>query len=176
MKIIKKLVLTLLLFVGVTSYTHAQSKIAHINVQTLLTEMPEMQAIQAELQKLEQTYTADITASIKELQAKSKAVQDEVSTLTDEQIKARRAEFDKKAEELDNMQSNINEAQKAAYQDLQQKRQEKMAPLYKKVQDAIESVATKLGYDYVLDATQGGGIIVAKGKDLLPDVKKELGI
>lgn len=176
MKIIKKLALTLLLFIGVTSFTNAQSKVAHINVQQLLTEMPEMQTIQAELGKLEQTYTADIQASIKELQAKSKAIQDEISALTDDQIKARKAEFDKKAEELDNMQANIEQAQKAAYQDLQQKRQEKIAPLYKKIQDAIDSVASKQGFDYVLDATQGGGVIIARGKDLLPDVKKELGI
>ncbi|MGB6150357.1 MAG: OmpH family outer membrane protein, partial [Pricia sp.] len=32
------------------------------------------------------------------------------------------------------------------------------------------------GYDYVIDAQAGGGLIVANGKDLLADVKKEFGI
>jgi outer membrane protein len=40
---------------------------------------------------------------------------------------------------------------------------------------AIEKVAAAQGIQYVMDSTQGGGVIVAKGKDLLPEVKKELG-
>ncbi|WP_431111565.1 OmpH family outer membrane protein, partial [Winogradskyella poriferorum] len=40
---------------------------------------------------------------------------------------------------------------------------------------AIEKVAAAQGFDYVIDATPGLSLIVAKGKDLLPDVKKELG-
>jgi len=36
-------------------------------------------------------------------------------------------------------------------------------------------VATALGFDYVLDATQGYGLLVSRGKNLMTDVKKELG-
>jgi len=36
-------------------------------------------------------------------------------------------------------------------------------------------VASAQGYDYVIDAQAGGGLIVAKGKDLLADVKTALG-
>ena len=31
------------------------------------------------------------------------------------------------------------------------------------------------GFDYVLDSTQGQGVILANGKDLMADVKTELG-
>ena len=42
-----------------------------------------------------------------------------------------------------------------------------------KAKAAIEKVAAAQGFDYVLEA---GGLIVAKGKDLLADVKAEMGI
>ena len=36
-------------------------------------------------------------------------------------------------------------------------------------------IANSLGFDYVLDSTQGQGVIVANGTDLMEEVKKELG-
>jgi len=48
-------------------------------------------------------------------------------------------------------------------------------PQTKKAKEAIERVAAAQGYDYVVDASPGSGVIVAKGKDILADVKTELG-
>ena len=50
-----------------------------------------------------------------------------------------------------------------------------MKPLIDKAKAAIDKVATGLGYDYVLDSSAGGSVIIAKGKDIMADVKKELG-
>ena len=55
---------------GGTTIAIAQAKIAHIDSQKLLKEMPEMKTAQAQLQKLEQSYTNDIQASVKEYQKK----------------------------------------------------------------------------------------------------------
>ena len=49
---------------------NAQSKVAHIDVQKLITEMPEVITAQKELEKLQKTYTTDIQNTIKELQVK----------------------------------------------------------------------------------------------------------
>lgn len=50
-----------------------------------------------------------------------------------------------------------------------------MGPILEKAQNAIQKVAKTQGFQYVLDATPGAGVLVADGKDLLADVKKELG-
>ena len=50
-----------------------------------------------------------------------------------------------------------------------------LKPITEKAQAAINKVAEALGFDYVLDSTQGQGVIVAKGTDLMEEVKKELG-
>ena len=60
MKNVKKIVVALVLFVATTGFVNAQSKVAHINVQQLLSEMPEMLAAQAEIKKLQETYKADL--------------------------------------------------------------------------------------------------------------------
>lgn len=64
----KQYLLALLALISVSTATYAQSKVAHIDVQQLLMDMPEMKAAQEELKKLEATYRADIESSVAELQ------------------------------------------------------------------------------------------------------------
>ena len=168
MKKIKKIAVAIVLFVAATSFVNAQAKIAHIDVQKLLSEMPEMKAAEAELKKLQETYRADIESSMTELQNKYTQYKNESSSKSEE-------ENQKRALELQGFEKNIGEAQQTAQQELQKKQGELLGPITEKAKKAIESVAAAQGIDYVMDATQGSGLIVAKGKDILPEVKKQLG-
>ncbi|NJB70869.1 outer membrane protein [Saonia flava] len=168
MKNVKKIAVALVLFIAATSFVNAQSKVAHIDVSQLLSEMPEMIAAQAEIKKLGETYRADIEGSMTELKNKYTQYSNEATTMSEE-------ENQKRAAELQDADKNIANAQQTAQQELQKKQAELFAPISKKAQEAIEKVAAAQGFDYVLDATQGTGLIVFKGKDLLPEVKKELG-
>ena len=168
MKNVKRIAVALVLFVAATGFVNAQSKVAHINVQQLLSEMPEMKAAQAELKKLQETYRADIQSSMTELQNKYTQYENEATSKT-------REENEQRAIELQGFQKNIEDAQQKAMQDMQKKQQELFAPISDKAKAAIEKVAAAEGYDYVIDASPGLSLIVAKGKDLLPAVKQELG-
>ncbi|MAU26599.1 MAG: hypothetical protein CMH48_14300 [Muricauda sp.] len=168
MRNVKKIAVALVLFVVATGFVNAQSKVAHINVQQLLSEMPEMKAAQAELKKLQETYRADIENSYKELQNKYTQYSNEAASLSDE-------ENQKRAVELQGFDKSIKEAEQQAMQEMQKKQAELFAPISEKAKAAIEKVAAAQGYDYVIDASPGLSLIVAKGKDLLPEVKQELG-
>ncbi|WP_445385718.1 OmpH family outer membrane protein [Robiginitalea sp. IMCC44478] len=168
MKHLKKVAVAVVLFVAATGFMQAQSKVAHINVTELLAQMPEMKAAQAELKKLEETYKADIQSSVTELRNKYTQYNNEASSKTDE-------ENQKRAIELQGFEKNIGEAQQAAQQELGKKQAELYQPILEKANNAIQKVAAAQGYDYVVDASPGLGLIVAKGKDLMPEVKKELG-
>lgn len=168
MKNVKKMAVALVLFVAATGFVNAQSKVAHINVQQLLSEMPEMKAAQAELKKLQETYRADIESSMTELKNKYTQYSNEATSKSEE-------ENQKRAVELQGYEKNIQEAEQAAVQEMQKKQQELFAPISDKAKGAIEKVAAAQGFDYVVDASPGLSLIVAKGKDLLPDVKQELG-
>ncbi|NQZ43827.1 MAG: OmpH family outer membrane protein [Flavobacteriaceae bacterium] len=168
MKNVKRIVLAIVMVVAMTGFVNAQSKVAHIDVNKLLQEMPEMKAAQAELKKLQESYRADLESSMTELQNKYTQYSNEAPSKSKE-------ENDKRALELQGFDKNIKDAETAALQEMQKKQSELFAPISEKAKTAIEKVAAAQGFDYVIDASQGGGLIVAKGKDLLPEVKQELG-
>ncbi|WP_456439571.1 OmpH family outer membrane protein [Psychroserpens sp.] len=168
MKQIKTLLFASLLFVGATSFTTAQSKIAHINTTQLVEAMPEMKTAQAEIERLTKTYEAEIKTMATELQNKVKQYQAEVDTKTEEENTAR-------AQEVQTMEQSIRQYQGQAQQDLQKKEADLLKPIFEKAKAAIIKVSKAQGFQYVLDSTQGGGVLVADGKDLLADVKTELG-
>ncbi|AIY13156.1 OmpH family outer membrane protein [Cellulophaga baltica] len=168
MKHLKGIVVAVALFVTATSFVNAQNKMAHINVTELMSAMPEMKAAEAELKKLEQTYGADIQSSMTSLQSKFKQYESEAPSKSDE-------ENQKRTLELQEAQKNIQSAQQKASQELQNKQVALLGPISDKAKAAIEKVAAAQGVNYVLDSSQGSGVIVAKGTDLLALVKKELG-
>jgi len=168
MKHFKTLLFAAALFIGSTSFMNAQSKVAHINTQELVESMPKMKAARAELEKLAKTYEAEIQASIQEYTNKTKQYDAEASTKTNE-------ENQRRIEEVTGMQQSIAAFQKQAQETLQQKEAELLKPIYEEARVAIQKVAKDQGFNYVLDAMSGQGVLYADGKDLLADVKKELG-
>lgn len=146
----------------------AQSKIAHINTQQLIEAMPAMQSAKAELEKLAKTYETEIQTMATELQNKVKQYDAEASTKTNEENTTR-------MQEVAGMEQSIRQYQAQAQQDLAKKEADLLEPILKKAKDAVVKVAKAQGFDYVLDSTAGQGVILADGKDLLADVKKELG-
>ena len=167
MKTFKKLTAVLLLLFVTISVT-AQSKIAHIDSQSLISEMPEVKEAQAQLEKLQKTYATEIDASMKEYQTKLQTYSADAQNQTDVTNQARQ-------KELAGMEQNIQQYQQTASQDIQKKQADLLKPLIEKAIAAIQKVARAQGYDYVIDGTQGGSLILSDGKDLIEDVKKELG-
>jgi outer membrane protein len=168
MKQFKTLLFAAAIFIGATSFTYAQSKVAHVNTQELIAAMPEMKAAQAQMEKLGKTYETEIQGMATELQTKMKQYDAEAATKTDE-------ENSKRVQEVQTMEQNIRQYQTQAQQDMQAKNLELLKPITEKAKTAILKVARAQGFDYVLDSTQGGGVIMSDGKNLLDDVKKELG-
>ena len=167
MKNLKSLFVALMMALPMT-FAYAQSKVAHIDTQKLIGEMPEVIAAQKQLEQLEKTYTSEIENTYKEFQTKAQSYSADAANQTDVTNQARQ-------KELETMQQNINQYRETAAQDLQKKQVEMMRPLYDKARAAIEKVAAAQGFDYVLDSTAGGSVIMAKGKDLMADVKAESG-
>ena len=165
----KKIRISLIAILFAFSFsTFAQSKIAHINTTELVAAMPEMNDAKSELEKLAKTYETDIQTMAAELQSKVKQYDTEAAAQTDE-------ENAKRLQEVQGMEQSIRQYQAQAQQELQKKEFDLLKPITEKAQAAISKVADAMGFDYVLDSTQGQGVIIANGTDLMIDVKKELG-
>lgn len=167
MKYISTLVLTVVLML--TSATYAQSKVAHIDFQKLVSEMPSVLAAQEEVQKLEKDYQTEIEASIKEYQTKLQNYSAEAESQTDVTNQARQ-------QELAGMEQNIQQFRQTAAQDIQKKQADLLRPIIENVRVKVQEVAKSQGFDYVIDASLGGALLMSEGKDLAADVKKALGI
>ena len=169
MKQFRTLFIALALTLGATAFTNAQSKVAHIATQELVESMPAYSNAMTQLEKLEKTYDAEINDMLTEAQSTMQRYQAEVETVTDE-------ENQKRSQEMQMTQRRIQEHSQKARQELQKKQNELIAPVIEKARQAIQKVARAKGFDYVLDSTTGTGVILADGYDLMPDVKKELGM
>ena len=160
--------LTFVFFLSVCSFGFTQSKVAHIDSQSLISQMPEVKEAQAQIEKLQKTYQTEIEASMKEYQTKLQTYSADAQNQTEVTNQARQ-------KELQGMEQNIQQYQQTAAQDIQQKQADLLRPLIEKAKEAIQKVAREQGFDYVIDATPGGAVILSDGKDLMADVKKELG-
>lgn len=169
MKQMKKLIAIAVLFFGMVSFTNAQTKVAHINTQQLISAMPEMKEAKDEFDKLQQSLGADIQASVTEYRNKLTQYTNEAPGKTD-------AENDSRKKELAELETRIQEAQAAAQKTAEQKYIDLTKPIQEKALAAIQKVARAQGFAYVLDETPGSGLLLADGTNLMDSVKKELGI
>jgi outer membrane protein len=166
MKHLKSLLLATALFIGATTLSNAQEKVAHISLAEIITAMPEYKAAQAEVEQAGKTYEAEIQDMVKTLDAKLKQYDAEANGQTAD-------ENQKRMQEVEGMKQSISQYQQQAQQGLQKQETDKMKPIREKAQAAVKKVATALGIDYVLDIST---LVVSNGKDITPNVKKELGI
>ncbi len=166
MEQLKTLAIAIVLFIG--TQVSAQTKVAHIDVQALMTSMPEMKTAQDQMKKIQETYDKDYKNMVTEYQTKLQKYEQESATAGD-------ALNETRTKEMQDMGNRIQQFQQTAQKELGQKEMDLIKPIMEKAQKAIQKVAKAKGVNYVLDATTGSGVLFAEGIDLLADVKKELG-
>jgi outer membrane protein len=101
-----------------------------------------------------------------EYQNTAKKYEAEVDTKTEKEHQKRGLELQETQQRIQNFQTDTRE-------DLAKKQTELFKPIQEKAFAAINKVCIALGFEYVLDSNS---LIAAHGKDILTDVKKELGI
>lgn len=165
----KRITTTFIALILMTLGISAQSKIAHINTSELMNAMPEMKVFEKKLKDFENVLRAQLEDMQNELQKKyMDYMQDSVSPPAIMEIKKKK---------LEDLQANIQQFAQSAEQDMAKKKEELYLPIYNKAKDAINEVAKSKGFDYVLDSSEGLGVLVVQPlNDLLNDVKKKLGI
>jgi outer membrane protein len=168
----KTLKITLLLIaVALSTVTMAQKgvKVGHINSNDLLTAMPERTAVQKELEEYADQLKVTLDAMRKEYETKIGEFQSKQDVMTDV-IK------ETKIKEITDLEKRIGEFQQTAEADLQKKEQELLQPIIDKAKTAINDVAKENNYTYILDSSVGVVLYSIEGDDILPAVKKKLGI
>ncbi len=144
-------------------------KIAHINLDSLISIMPESKTAQQNVQAYAKQLEGQVTAMQTELQTKYAEFQDKSKDLA-EVVRA------SKEKELNDLNTRIQEFQQQAQTDYQKKTAELSKPVYEKAKKAIEAVAKENGYRYALDTSSGLVLYNEPADDIIGLVIKKLGI
>ncbi len=153
----------------VSSYTASAQKVAHINLDSLITLMPESKIAQQAVQDYAKQLEQQVTAMQSELQTKYEAYQAGSKDMA-ELVRAA------KEKELNDLNQRITDFQQQAQADYQKKSAELSKPVYEKAKKTIDLVAKDNGYKYVLDTSTGLVLYSEPTDDIISLVIKKLGI
>ncbi len=148
----------------------AQAKFAHLNSQEVITAMPEYTKAQADLEALSKKYSEEMQRTQEEFNKKVQEFQAQADSLPKNIAERRQKELQDMAQRQEQFQQN-------AYQDMQKAQQEAMAPIYKKLDTAIQAVGKAEGVVYIFDVARTPiPFIGAQSIDFTAKVKTQLGI
>ncbi|SRR5690554_2623344 len=144
-------------------------KLGHINSNKLLQSMPENSEIEAKIHEYAKELEDQLGSMTKEYQTKIQEYQAKESSMS-ESVKQ------DKITEITNLEDRIQSFQKKAQNDLQKKEDELLKPIIDRARDAIEEVAKEGGFTYIFDSGVGALLYQKDSQDIMPQVKKKLGI
>ena len=124
MKHLKTAAIAIILFIG--TQVSAQTKVAHIDLQALMTSMPEMKVAQDQMKKIQETYDKDYKNMVTEYQTKMQKYEQEVPTAGD-------ALNETRTKEMQDMGNRIQQFQQTAQKELGQKEMDLLNQSWKKL-------------------------------------------
>ncbi len=142
----KKIILVASVLVASCAVSVAQ-KIAYIDSEYILGNIPEYKSAQAELDKVSAGWQKEVEAKYAEIDKMYKAYQAEQILLTDDMKKKREADIvtkEKDAKDLQKLRFGVDG-------ELFKKRQELVKPIQDKVYNAVKTISEKGGYSIMFD-------------------------
>jgi len=154
---------------GGNAMAQQKIKLGHINSNELMQIMPGRDSAQTALQKEVEELQADMEAMKKEYETKVNdymAKRDQLSELIRKS----------KESDLQAMASRIEEFQANAQKLLEERQEALLKPIIDRAKKAIEEVGKENGYTYIFDAGVGAVLYSQDSDDIMPLVKKKLGL
>jgi len=142
------------------NFSFAQVKVAYVDSEVIIKQLPEAQEVQKKLEELQKLYVDTITT--KESNLKSKAdvfktkyedaqKQAESGTLTPDQLQALESELGAMQVEIQREEQELYEYKQEIQQLLIGTQAELFKPVKEKIIKVIEQVAKELKYNFILD-------------------------
>lgn len=160
----KKLLLALVMVFGVSAL-FAQSKVAHVNSQTLLDTLPSRKVAIQKLQEFERNGVAELQEMEADFNKAVAKYQKDLPNMSPVIAKIEEEKLVKKQQALQEREEGLNNEMQAYSQELN-------APILKRVQKAVEIVSERLKLNYVID--ESVTLYFKGGMDITDQVIKEL--
>ena len=169
---LKKIALVLMLALPMGVFAQ-HLKFGHINAQEIVSAMPEFAKAQSDIEALDKQLTSELQRTQEEFNKKYQEVQQAIAK---DSLPANIAE--RRQKELQDMMQRQEQFQQEAQQQMQKAQADAMAPIYKKLDDAIKAVGAAEGVIYIFDLARTPVAYVNESQsiNLTPKVKTQLGI
>tara|TARA_B100000214_G_scaffold361694_1_gene325364 strand:+ start:3572 stop:4063 length:492 start_codon:yes stop_codon:yes gene_type:complete len=160
--------ISIIILLAITSFSAiSQEKIGYVDIQEIFQMMPEAKAMEVEIKKLEETLG-------KQLQSMYVKYQSEQNLLKENQKNLSEAEIQDKLLEIQSLGERIQTFEQNAQVSIQEKVVERQKPIEELIIKAIDEVSEEGGYTYIINKQVL--LHYKKGSDILPLVKKKLGL
>ncbi|ANE76344.1 molecular chaperone Skp [Dickeya solani] len=153
------------LTLAVSAGAQAADKIAIVNVSNIFQQLPQREAVGKQLENEFKGRASELQSMERALQEKMQKLQRDASTMKasertklESDVMAQREQFSSKAQAFD--------------QDNRRRQMEERNKILSRIQDAVKAVATKQGYDVVIDANAVA--YADNAKDITADVLKQV--
>ncbi|MCS2382588.1 OmpH family outer membrane protein [Bacteroides thetaiotaomicron] len=169
---LKKIALVLMLALPMGVFAQ-NLKFGHINAQEIVSAMPEFAKAQSDIEALDKQLTSELQRTQEEFNKKYQEFQQAIAK---DSLPANIAE--RRQKELQDMMQRQEQSQQEAQQQMQKAQADAMAPIYKKLDDAIKVVGAAEGVIYIFDLARTPVAYVNESQsiNLTPKVKTQLGI
>lgn len=154
----KKIIFVLCCLFSVQAFS--QTKIAYINSQSVIEQLPEAQDAQKQLDALTQEWQGELTKMASEIQKKVDEYDKRKLIMTDK----RRADVETELRDLDKKLVDFRNQKFGTNGELFTKQNEMMKPIQEKIFKAVKDVADAEGYDYVVDRSSSTLLLYANTK------------
>lgn len=162
--------LTIVLFAAgllIAGSPASAQKLGYIDADSVFMLMPEIEGIQKQLEDFQQSLIKNSNDKQLAFQASLDKFTADSATMSESLKEIKRNELIQQSQELNNQQQ-INQ------QRFQAKQQELIAPIQKKLQDAIEAVAKENGYTYIF--RREDLLVAPEAGNISPLVMKKLNL
>ena len=169
---LKKIALVLMLALPMGVFAQ-NLKFGHINAQEIVSAMPEFAKAQSDIEALDKQLTSELQRTQEEFNKKYQEFQQAIAK---DSLPANIAE--RRQKELQDLMQTQEQFQQEAQQQMQKAQADAMAPIYKKLDDAIKAVGAAEGVIYIFDLARTPVAYVNESQsiNLTPKVKTQLGI
>ncbi|MFW6203088.1 MAG: OmpH family outer membrane protein [Marinilabilia sp.] len=146
MKVFKLFVAVVALFVVTTGSTAQELKFGHLNVQKVISELPEKQSADKELRSEAEQLQQQLQVMREELDQKYSNYMEQRDTMS----KLVRSTREKEIQDYDQRIQNFNQM---AQESLSEKEEELLQPIIDEVERAIQAVGDEEGFIYIFDVS-----------------------
>lgn len=156
----KNILIALFLFAVVAASASSQVKIAFVDSEVIIAQLPEAQEVKKKLEDLQKLYIDTITAKENDIKTKADAFktkyedaqkQIEAGKLNADQIKALEGELGMMQEEVQALDQELSVYKQGIQKQLYDVQIELFKPVKEKITKSIETLAKELKYNIVLD-------------------------